>query len=423
MNISTFNEREYKIMTGLNFNTKEEFYNNYINFDKDKFNDVENLRVNSKNVSEFLSNLCERYKNEELLNKLSNCLYKRNLNIYSNGPSFNEFYEKMPIEENIIKLCIKPSVNYFDNYDIFAFDQRVRSGARHNMDYNVNKGHFKVFFGDYYIDNFENYVNNLPDLYNYPKKWCIPNLILSPLEKCEENNLISSDKIDIINTCKNVTIYGYYNIYVPLIIRILELFSYMGIKEFNVTGVDGLSNNMKQKHFFDDFSMLGYDTLLDFYYLNIYQLNKFFIKIYSDDSQMPNVLKYNNKLNKPYLINEVHNIKLDLKKYVFLDEEILYMKLIQYLIDNYIDVAKKKFNNILLCIEYLEKLNLDVNFKNMYFLINLKNLNVLPFEFNLKKYKELNTNLKDNHELISHYVTNNYLKDGGSKKFYISYNN
>ena len=80
-------------------------------------------------------------------------------------------------------------------------------------------------------------------------------------------------------------------------------------------------------------------------------------------------------------------------------------------------------NNIPLCIEYLEKLNLDVNFKNMYFLINLQNLNVLPFEFNLKKYKELNTNLKDNHELISHYVTNNYLKDGGSKKFYISYNN
>ena len=125
MNINTFNEREYKIMTGLNFNTKEEFYNSYINFDKDKFNDVENLRVNSRNVSEFLSNLCEKYKNEELLNKLSNCLYNRNLNVYSNGPSFNEFYEKLPIEENTIKLCVKPSVNYFDNYDILLLTKEL----------------------------------------------------------------------------------------------------------------------------------------------------------------------------------------------------------------------------------------------------------------------------------------------------------
>ena len=200
MNISSFNSEEYEIMINKEFDNKLDSYNHYLENSKDKFNDIEEMRVFSKNISEFLIKLTDKFKGEELVSKMKNCLHNRELNIYSNGSSFNEFYKKMPTNKNTIKFCIKPSANYFNNYDIFAYDDRLKAGHRKNFDYNVINDHFKIFFSDLFInDNFENYIKKRKDVpYRYPQNWFKPNLIISPSQKYQGKVFMPQDEINIL---------------------------------------------------------------------------------------------------------------------------------------------------------------------------------------------------------------------------------
>lgn len=402
MELSKFNSDEYQIMTNKQFDNKLDCYNHYLEFNKDKFNDIEKLRILTKSVSEFLIELTNKYKGEELISKIKNCLHNREVNIYSNGSSFNEFYKKMPINKNTIKFCIKPSANYFNDYDIFAYDDRLKSGHRINFDYNVTDEHFKIFFSDNFInDNFDNYVKQRSDSpYNYPQNWFKPNLIISPTQKYHGNIFMSQNEINLMKYCKDNIIYGDFMKYLPLFFRVMKLFYHMGIKKFNITGVDGITDEFKQKHYFEDkFSTIGYDTLIDYFYSNILNFDKYDITIFSDTSQLPNLKKYNNEINLPKSREYVLNNKIDLDKYKFENYQVFYLKIIQHLVDNNIPIVGQKFNDVTKCINFLESQNINVDFENLVFLIT--KIHLLPDDFNYNFYKIKN---KDFKESINNYI-------------------
>jgi hypothetical protein len=77
--MNSFNLEEYKIMTNYQFDNDKDYINKYLNEDKNKFSDIENIRVNSKNVSDFLIKITdkEKYTCEKIYKNLNNCLYNR----------------------------------------------------------------------------------------------------------------------------------------------------------------------------------------------------------------------------------------------------------------------------------------------------------------------------------------------------------
>ena len=407
MNISRFNSEEYEIMINKEFDNKLDCFNHYIENSKDKFNDIETLRVFSENISDFLIKLTDKFKGEELVSKMKNCLHNRELNIYSNGSSFNEFYKKMPTNKNTIKFCIKPSANYFNNYDIFAYDDRLKAGHRKNFDYNVINDHFKIFFSDLFInDNFENYIKKRKDVpYRYPQNWFKPNLIISPSQKYQGKVFMPQDEINILKCCKDNIIYGDFMIFIPLFFRVIELFNHMGINKFNITGVDGITDDFKQKHYYENkFGNIGYDSLIDYFYSNTLNLNKYDITIFSNTSQLHNVKKYNNEVNHPKSRDYVLNNKIDLDKYKLENYQIFYLKIIQHLADNKIPVVGQNFNDVRKCINFLESQNINVDFDNLLFLIT--KIHLLPNDFNCYSYKKQNKDSRNMNfkELINHYI-------------------
>ena len=120
MDISKFNSEEYEIMISKEFDNKLECYNHYLENSKDKFNDIENLRVFSKNISEFLIHLTDKkiYSDEDIYINLENCLYNRKACVFSCGYNLNEHKERFNEFKKYPEFticCWKSSVNFFES--------------------------------------------------------------------------------------------------------------------------------------------------------------------------------------------------------------------------------------------------------------------------------------------------------------------
>ena len=106
MDLSKFNSDEYQIMTNKKFDSKLDCYGHYLEFNKDKFNDIEKLRIFSKNVSEFLIKVTDetKYSNEDIYKNLENCLYNRKACVFSLGYNINEHKDRFHEFKNILNL-------------------------------------------------------------------------------------------------------------------------------------------------------------------------------------------------------------------------------------------------------------------------------------------------------------------------------
>lgn len=244
---------------------------------------------------------------------LKDVFYNKTINIYSCGPSFIEFKDKLPVDKNTIKVCIKSTIFEIENADILIYDNRIKAGLRKNHDYSNCKDIITIYMGDYYFENFSNHVKSLGSHYHYPigeKLFMEPDITFT----CDENY---SGYPTIFKREYNGIIYGNYNIYVPLIYRLLFLFNFMGAKKFNITGWDGINSNFTQNHFYDKEQILGNDTILTYYEsLLIDHINLGSIVIYSNNSNENLKIKRYMDIDMSYHI--LKNLSLSYDKFKFL---------------------------------------------------------------------------------------------------------
>lgn len=379
------------------------------------------FNIINKNISEFLIKITDKskYTDLQIFKNLKNCLYGYNANIYSCGTSFNDFNNLMPIDSNTIKICIKGTFNKIIKPDIFIFDNRINSGGRINDKF-ILDNIFKIYMGDYFFCNYKTYVNNLSEVYNFPKNnkdFLNPDLILTPSQKYSSDIFINPKDIKIFNDdLSNNIIYGNYNIYVPLIYRVLYLFKYMGINQFNITGVDIITSDFSQKHYFEKdvkIKQIGHDTLIYLYYEYILNYSKFNIKLYSNNSNANiNIPRYKNIDTSYHIIHKINNISVPVDKSKFNYHQLIYLKLIELIINENINVILPNkifnFNKLINIIKILNKFNIPINFDNIISLHIDVNFNLLPSDFNPKIYKIINNDLKnlDKLKLILHYINN-----------------
>jgi hypothetical protein len=370
------------------------------------------------NISEYLLKITDKnkYSSKQIFDNLKNCLIGYNANIYSCGTSFNEFKDIMPINPKTIKICIKGTFNKILKPDIFIFDDRINAGGRVNDKFNIDNV-FKIYFGDYFFDNYLNHVTNLSNVYNFPKQnknFLNPNLILTPCKNYSDLTFIEINDIKILNEINNLNnvIYGNYNIYIPLIYKILCLFKYMGINQFNLTGVDIISSDFSQKHYFENnvkINQIGYDTFIYLYYDYLLDYSKFNVKLYSNFSNANISIPRYKKIDMSYhIINKLNNIKIN--KNLIKSNQLIYLKFVQLIVNEKINIILPgkvfNFNDVNIIIKILKKNNIPVNFNNILLLHKDININLLPDNFYSKIYKILNTDLEnlDKFQLITHYV-------------------
>lgn len=157
--IKNFNLEEYKIMTNYLFEKDEDYIDKYLNEDINKFSDIENIRVNTKNISEFLINITdkEKYDMKTIYNNLKNCLYGRKgcvfsvgYNIYEHKDRFNE------LTQEYTKCCWKSSINFLENKcDILGIGNNI------NGNY-INKFEtFSVLFSEYHTKRYNDYLKKI----------------------------------------------------------------------------------------------------------------------------------------------------------------------------------------------------------------------------------------------------------------------
>jgi hypothetical protein len=286
--------------------------------------------------------------------------------------------------------------------------------------------------GDYFFDDFNKFIGNIPKHYNYPvnETKFQPNLIFTPNVN---STMIDPQEITLFGNNKNNIIYGKYNIFVPLIYKLLELFSYMGVKKFNITGWDMISKDFSQSHHYSVGKVtnktIGYDTLISLYYECILDYSKFDIILYSDESNVDILVpRYKNVDMSYHVFNKF--LSIDIEKLVeniknINNNEILYLKMIEYMIINKINIIlpgkKFIFNDLNNIIKVLNYLNLEICFNNILKFqtdINLDEFyDKIPNDFDVNKYKEINGDLQklSNFEAIKHYK-NIGIKEGRKYK-------
>jgi hypothetical protein len=387
-----------------------------------------------KNIKNKLFDITDKskYTIDEIYSNIKNCLDGYNMNIYSCGPSFNEFHDKLPINNKTIKVCIKRTIDIIQDADIFIFDNRIKAGESNKSNNNINDI-FKIYMGDYYFDNFNNYIKNLSPIYNYPinESKFEPNLIFTP--ELTSAILINPEEIKLFSYNKNNIIYGKYNIYISLIYKLLELFTYMGIKNFNITGCDQINKDFGQSHYFSKRNIInktiGYDTFINLYYECILDYSKFNIILYSDESNV-NILipRYKNLDMNYHVLNKF--LSIDIENLVKIikninNDKILYLKMSEYIIMNNINIIlpgkKIIFNNLNNIIKILNYLNFEICFNNILSFqtnINLDEFyDKIPNNFDVNEYKEINGDLQklSNFEAINHYI-NHGIKEGRKYK-------
>lgn len=310
--------------------------------------EIELLRNNSKNINDFLCDITDnkKYNTSQIYANLKNCLVGKTANIYSCGPSFNDYKDKLPVDDNTIKICVKGTYNIVENADILIFDNRIKAGYRVDDKYELHNK-FKIFTGDYYFNNFKDWINNLPPVYKYPLNevaFQTANLIFSPdktvvphldMKQCGMEDISFVTNID---NASNI-IYGNYNISVPLIYRLLELFDYMGIKKFNITGYDLINPDCSQQHYFDkdksNPNFVGYDTVIMQFYDYLLDYSKYDIVLYSDKSNANINIPRHKKMDLSYHFeNKIKNTDLSLPDIITNPKHILFLQLIHYLAKN-----------------------------------------------------------------------------------------
>ena len=434
MNIENqkININEYSIMKGYNFENDKIYIDKYINEDIYNFTKIENIRVTSINTFDFLNKITDinNYTTEQIYDNLKNCLYNKEANIYSCGDSFNDFGKKMPVNKATIKICIKSSFNIINDCDIIIYDNRMNGRITKKWDLsNI----FKIYMGDYFFNDFKNHICSLGPEYGFPKddiQFLNPNLCFT----CKSNStLIDKNIISINDYYKNNIIYGNYNIFIPLIYRLLLIFDYMGIKKFNITGVDGISSNFTQSHFFDKLQknflnkpQIGFDSLMSFYYDSILNYNIFNIILYSNNSNANfNIPRYDNINMDYHLINKINNIQLSPELIILKNDEQFFCKFVKLLYQNKVRVLLiTNYNNLDDVIINLKNNNIIINFNNIYkYLFGpevnsyFKNINdilsKLPNDFDWKIYVQLNSNLSNLTEIEA---KNHYLQFGLKEK-------
>ena len=352
--------------------------------------EIELLRNNSKNINDFMCAISDhdKYSTSQIYSNLKNCLHGKSANIYSCGPSFNEFNDKIPIDKDTIKICVKGTYNLIKNPDILIFDERIKSGKRKDDIYDVNNN-FKIFMGDYFFHNFQDRIDNLPPIYNYPTEeaqFRNPNLIFTPSQYNMTYLLNANLNIEEIQPVhlfnmidnENKIFYGNYNILFPLVYRLLLLFDYMGVKKFNITGVDGMNPDFSQNHYFDNSipNFIGYDTICSVFFDYILDYSKFDITLYSDKSNANIQIPRYKEMDLSYhFSNKLKMNTLTLPDTITNTNHILLLQMIHCLVINgvkcNIDITSTPVDKI---IEILEQKKLPITFKNIISYIHEKKI-------------------------------------------------
>lgn len=345
-----------------------------------------------------------KYTTNEIFENIKDCLSGYEINIYACGPSFSDFHDKLPINEKTIKVCVKTSIDIIEDADIFIFDNRVKAHKCDKFNYDIDNI-FKIYMGDYFFDDFNNFTKNLPQNYNYPKNVnkFEPNLIFTPTIN---DVFLNPEEINLFTYNNNGIIYGKYNIFVPLMYKLLELFTYMGVKKFNITGCDHINVNFSQSHYYDKERVLnkviGFDSFLNLYYEYILDYTKFNITLYSDESNANILIPRYKNLNMDYhAFNKFLTIDIEnsLKEIKNINEnQILYLKMIEYIHVNKINIVlpEKKiiFNKLDDIIKVLNYLKLELTFYNILKIqinINIDDLyDKIPSKFDINEYKKIN---------------------------------
>lgn len=264
MDLSKFNSDEYQIMTNKKFDSKLDCYSHYLEFNKDKFNDIEKLRIFSKNVSEFLIKVTDetKYSNEDIYKNLENCLYNRKACVFSLGYNINEhkdrFHEFKKYPEFTI-CCWKSSIDFFDNIldvDIIGIGNNINNQTNYVEKIQNN---FKVLFNKY-----NQFTKNILEIYEKGN-----NEFINKNDKLH----FEDDKMFINNLCCYV-------------FKFIIFLFFLGIKEFYLFGffIDTKWLDIRNYNYYDDIvsdAFHHYSTQDKSEYKkisNVFELTKFRVK-------------------------------------------------------------------------------------------------------------------------------------------------
>lgn len=289
-----------------------------------------------------IKNIINNNINDNKYDELNNILKDKTINLYSCGNSFLNNYQKLPNNIDSINVCIKTTIDYIKDCDIFVYDNRIRAGDRKKKIYEFNKNEIlTIFFSDNYFNNYYDYLKNLRPVYQFDineEKFMSPDLKFSTNNKYNINNI---DNISIKSYIENDIIYGNNDIFVPLVYKLILLFKHMGVKNFNICGWDNIDDNFSQAHYFNkkENNIIGLDTFHSIYYSLILNYNDLDITLYSNGNGVSNEIKrykdfnLNNNLNNlikvffdnilinnnyfNYLMNKLNKYELFLMSYIF----------------------------------------------------------------------------------------------------------
>jgi len=403
--------------------------NIFFNFIVDSFfkknysiNNTNNELNKSIDVKKYIREITNKeiYSTEQIYANLKDCLKDRECAIFSCGPSIEthkEYIKKLP--KDIIKIVIKTSFPYIDDYDFFIFDDRLHAGHRTNIIYNINETAIKIFIGDYYEEEYKGF-------YHDRKLSVEPDLLFIP--KYRGSDKIIIDDINMCDYIKKNIIYTNTNIYVSLLIRLLILYDYMGIKKYNLFGFDDFCTNENNGLPLICTEWMGIDTFISNYYNNnhlidIINKNKLDIILYSNYSQIHTKIEriltdnYDEKKNMHHymIFYRDYYKKYDDYKKFFIEICKKFYDSNTELIEYYYYIFKK---NIIHLINNLDKdllynifskkstlLEIFFYVWNLMYHLVLLNIN-LPNDFNVIEYKKLNFDLQklDDTDAILHYI-------------------
>ena len=185
----------------------------------------------------------------------------------------------------------------------------------------------------------------------------------------------------------------------------------MGVKKFNITGVDGINPDFSQSHYFDKIyrsKFIGYDTLATTFFDYILDYSKFDITLYSDKSNTNIQIPRYKKMDLSYhFSNKLKMNTLTLPDTITNTNHILLLQMIHCLAINdvrcNVDITSTPVNKI---IDILEQKNRQITFENIIQVTH--NLSNLPNDFNAGEYKQLHEDLRRMTDLRASIHYNNH---------------
>lgn len=297
------NITEYKILkkTSLekikNFFSVDELtdshYIEYYNYEYENLTECEKIRVNTKNVSEFLIKITDKskYTNEEIFKNLKNCLYNRDACLFSCGNNINEHsehFKELLNCEIMTKCCIKSSCAFLNyNCDIICVGNNINNYIDNYI--NMTQHIFKVLFNNY------NYtINNF--------------LNITTSKKChflnEDDNIYFENNNIYVDNFQNNTIFQY-----------ILFLKHVGITNIYLFGCFINDNfiNIQNYNYYDDILINKghfYDNLKD----RIMEPGSFIEQInsyYLYDWAIKNNIKIYNVSKKGCFSNKIKRISFD----------------------------------------------------------------------------------------------------------------